>query len=62
MAGIKKKLYAQNPHVALYAFQVLESVVKNCGTPVHNEIASRQFMEELRELIKVGINLLPEEN
>lgn len=53
VGAIKKKLYNSNPHVALYAFQVLESCVKNCGAPIHQEIVSRQFMEELRELIKV---------
>lgn len=56
VASIKKKLYAQNPHVVLYALQVLESCVKNCGAPVHVEVASRQFMEELRELVKNTTN------
>lgn len=32
--------------------QVIESVVKNCGSPVHDEVATKQFMEELRELAK----------
>lgn len=32
---------------------MLESCVKNCGAPFHAEIASKSFMEELRELIKV---------
>ena len=32
--------------------QVLESCVKNCGTLIHEEIATRAFMEELRELLK----------
>lgn len=30
----------------------MESVVKNCGAPVHGEIATAQFMEEMRELVK----------
>ncbi|XP_076326445.1 hepatocyte growth factor-regulated tyrosine kinase substrate-like isoform X2 [Tachypleus tridentatus] len=54
--AMKKKLYAQNPHVALYDLQVLESCVKNCGAPFHQEITSRSFMEELRELIKITTN------
>ena len=33
--------------------QVLESVVKNCGQTVHDEVASKQTMEELKDLIKV---------
>ena len=32
--------------------QVLESCVKNCGSLIHEEIATRAFMEELRELLK----------
>lgn len=31
IAAIKKKLYNPNPHCAMYALQVLESIVKNCG-------------------------------
>ncbi|XP_013789466.1 hepatocyte growth factor-regulated tyrosine kinase substrate-like isoform X2 [Limulus polyphemus] len=53
---MKKKLYTQNPHVALYALQVLESCVKNCGTPFHQEVAAKPFLEELRELIKTTTN------
>lgn len=33
--------------------QVLESVVKNCGQTVHDEVASKQTMEELKDLFKV---------
>jgi len=32
--------------------QVMESCVKNCGKLVHEEVATRAFMEELRELVK----------
>uniref|UniRef100_A0A8C6TPV0 Hepatocyte growth factor-regulated tyrosine kinase substrate n=1 Tax=Neogobius melanostomus TaxID=47308 RepID=A0A8C6TPV0_9GOBI len=52
IAAIKKKLNDKNPHVALYAFEVLESVVKNCGSTVHDEVACKQTMEELKELLK----------
>lgn len=34
--------------------QVMESVVKNCGQTVHDEVANKQTMEELKELLKVG--------
>ena len=30
----------------------MESCVKNCGSLVHGEIATKQFMEELRDLVK----------
>ena len=34
--------------------QVMESCVKNCGSLVHDEICTKQFMEELREMVKQG--------
>uniref|UniRef100_A0A9J8DEY9 Hepatocyte growth factor-regulated tyrosine kinase substrate n=1 Tax=Cyprinus carpio carpio TaxID=630221 RepID=A0A9J8DEY9_CYPCA len=52
VGAIKKKLNDKNPHVALYGLEVLESVVKNCGQTVHDEVASKQTMEELKELFK----------
>ena len=30
----------------------MESCVKNCGALVHEEIATKKFMEDLRELVK----------
>uniref|UniRef100_A0A0K2V3S4 Hepatocyte growth factor-regulated tyrosine kinase substrate n=1 Tax=Lepeophtheirus salmonis TaxID=72036 RepID=A0A0K2V3S4_LEPSM len=49
---IKKKFTHANPHVSLFALQVMESCVKNCGSFIHEEIATREFMEEIRELVK----------
>jgi len=54
VTAIKKKFYHSNPHVALYALQVMESCVKNCGVLVHEEIATKAFMEELRDLVKTS--------
>jgi hepatocyte growth factor-regulated tyrosine kinase substrate len=56
--AIKKKLQDKNPHVALYALQVLDAVVKNCGKPVHDEVITMPFMEELRDLAKRGYSLI----
>jgi len=56
VSGIKKKLYHQNPHVCIFALQVLESCVKNCGSSFHVEITTRSFMEDLRELAKLTSN------
>ncbi|XP_061086877.1 hepatocyte growth factor-regulated tyrosine kinase substrate-like isoform X3 [Conger conger] len=53
IGAIKKKLSDKNPHVALYALEVLESVVKNCGQTIHDEVASKQTMEELKDLLKL---------
>lgn len=36
-----------------WVLQVMESVVKNCGQTVHDEVANKQTMEELKELLKV---------
>ncbi|KAG2460828.1 hepatocyte growth factor-regulated tyrosine kinase substrate isoform X1 [Polypterus senegalus] len=52
VGAVKKKLNDKNPHVALYALEVLESIVKNCGQTVHDEVASKQTMEELKDLFK----------
>lgn len=58
LAAIRKKIINSNPHVALYALLVLESCVKNCGTLIHDEIATKQYMEQLKELVKTS----PHEN
>ncbi|XP_033335667.2 hepatocyte growth factor regulated tyrosine kinase substrate [Megalopta genalis] len=52
LAAIKKKMTNDNPHVALYALLVLESCVKNCGTLIHDEVGTKQYMEQLKELVK----------
>lgn len=50
--AIKKKLMSPNPHTAYYALLVLESVVKNCGAPVHDEIATRENCELFTQLVE----------
>lgn len=35
VAAVKKKLYSQNPHQAMFALLTLESIVKNCGKLFH---------------------------
>lgn len=52
LAAIKKKISNPNPHVALYALLVLESCVKNCGTLIHDEVGTKQYMEQLKDLVK----------
>lgn len=52
LAAIKKKLNNSNPHVSMFALQVLESCVKNCGNLIHDEIGTKAYMEELREFVK----------
>uniref|UniRef100_A0A8B9J545 Hepatocyte growth factor-regulated tyrosine kinase substrate n=1 Tax=Astyanax mexicanus TaxID=7994 RepID=A0A8B9J545_ASTMX len=50
IGAIKKKFCTWCVHVSV--FLVLESVVKNCGQTVHDEVASKQTMEELKDLLK----------
>lgn len=50
--AVKKKLMSQNPHTAFYALLVLESIVKNCGAPIHDEVATRENCELFTQLIE----------
>ena len=34
-------------------FKVLEAVMKNCGTMIHTEIATKDFMEFFKDQINV---------
>lgn len=56
--SIKKKMFSQNPHQCLFALMVLESVVKNCGSPVHEEISNKTNCETFAMLV----NNTPHEN
>ena len=43
-------------HVILICpFKTLEACMKNCGGPVHDEVATRELMDELRTLANVCI-------
>lgn len=56
--AIKKKLLSQNPHTAFYSLLVLESVVKNCGSMVHDEIGTKENCE----IFSLLIETTPHEN
>ncbi|XP_076458618.1 hepatocyte growth factor-regulated tyrosine kinase substrate-like [Babylonia areolata] len=51
--AVRKKIVSDNPHVTMFALGVLEACVKNCGAPVHREIATREFMEFFRDQAKM---------
>lgn len=51
---MKKKIYDKNPHVAKFGLIVLEACVKNCGAPMHKEVATKEMMETFRELAKTS--------
>lgn len=56
MTAIKKKLISTNPHTALFALQVLESLVKNCGVIVHEELTLKTNCEMMHELAKTTLH------
>ncbi len=50
VASLKKKLMQENINTILFSLQCLESMVKNCGSKIHQEIATRDTMEQLRNI------------
>ncbi|XP_063696847.1 hepatocyte growth factor-regulated tyrosine kinase substrate [Culicoides brevitarsis] len=52
LAALKKKMQSTNPHTAYYALLSLESIVKNCGPPVHEEISTKASCEMFTNLIE----------
>ncbi|VDM70711.1 unnamed protein product, partial [Strongylus vulgaris] len=50
MQSIRKRIQHDNPHVAMHALLVLDACVKNCGHKIHAEVATREFMEEFKNL------------
>lgn len=49
--AIQKRYHNQNPHVAHHALMVLEACVKNCGKKFIAEVATKEFMEDLKSLV-----------
>jgi len=47
---IKKKLNNENINVINYTLHTLESMVKNCGSKIHQEIATRDFMDAMKNI------------
>ena len=41
-----------NPHVQFFSVVVLDTVMKNCGEAVHNEVLTESYMESIKELVK----------
>ncbi|KAM7448598.1 hypothetical protein ABFA07_003502 [Porites harrisoni] len=52
VAVLKRKIYDKNPHVAKFGLIVLEACMKNCGAPIHKEVATKDMMDTFRELAK----------
>lgn len=45
-------MMSPNPHTASYSLIVLESIVKNCGSPIHDEICSKDSCEMFTNFIE----------
>lgn len=50
MQAMRKRIQHDNPHVVMHALLVMDACVKNCGHKIHAEIATREFMEEFKNL------------
>jgi len=51
VTGILNRLHDKNPNIVLMTLQVLDYVVKNCGSAVHEEVFSRTNALALSELV-----------
>ncbi|XP_071526527.1 hepatocyte growth factor-regulated tyrosine kinase substrate isoform X2 [Panulirus ornatus] len=54
--SLVNRLKDSNPNVVLLALQVFESVVKNCGQSVHEQVASRMVMEQIHDVLRTNPN------
>eukprot|EP01137_Pigoraptor_chileana_P009105 Opistho-2@56891 len=50
--SLRRRLGSKNPNVVLLAITVLETAVKNCGQPMHEEISAKPFLDDLKEIAK----------
>ena len=45
IGAMQKKATHENPNIQMLALTVIEAVVKNCGAPIHAQVATRAFMD-----------------
>uniref|UniRef100_A0A0N5AQC4 Hepatocyte growth factor-regulated tyrosine kinase substrate n=1 Tax=Syphacia muris TaxID=451379 RepID=A0A0N5AQC4_9BILA len=50
LGAIQKRIHSENPHVAHHGLLVLEACMKNCGSKFHGEVATNEFMHDLRDM------------
>lgn len=53
IGALKKKMFHANPHTSFYSLLALESVVKNCGPPMHAEVSNKVNCETFAQLINM---------
>ncbi|KAK3882102.1 hypothetical protein Pcinc_013508 [Petrolisthes cinctipes] len=54
--SLVSRLKDTNPNVVLLALQVFESVMKNCGQAVHEQVATRAIMEQVHDVLRSTTN------
>lgn len=52
--AIKKKILSGDPHISLYALQLLDACVSNCGLNFHLEVCSREFENNINYILTKG--------
>ncbi|CAM6095419.1 unnamed protein product [Calypogeia fissa] len=50
--AVKKRLNNKNPRVQLLALTVLETLIKNCGEIVHQQVAEKDVLHEMTKIVK----------
>eukprot|EP00271_Cylindrocystis_brebissonii_P000482 TRINITY_DN1058_c0_g1_i1.p1 TRINITY_DN1058_c0_g1~~TRINITY_DN1058_c0_g1_i1.p1 ORF type:complete len:882 (+),score=290.86 TRINITY_DN1058_c0_g1_i1:279-2924(+) len=50
--AIKKRLQSKDPRVQLLALTLLETMMKNCGTNLHAEVAGKDILPEMVKIVK----------
>lgn len=50
--AVKKRITNKSPQVQLLALTVLETLIKNCGDLVHQQVAEKDVLHELVKLVK----------
>ncbi|KAI3411917.1 hypothetical protein GPALN_001975 [Globodera pallida] len=48
---IQKRYHNANPHISHHALLILEACVKNCGKKFIREVATKEFMDDLKSMV-----------
>lgn len=50
--AIKKRIGNKNPKIQILALTLLETLIKNCGDNVHQQVAERDVLHEMVKIVK----------